>query len=270
MCALRIYAMEPRFSLLRTVLKALGLSAEAINDIVARIIEFLSPEDPRANEGPAVLPYRLRDDFLSPAEQSFCRVLRGAVDNSNLVMAKVSLGDLFLARSDDPSDRQRWTNKIDRKHVDFLLVDRDSLRPLAGVELDDRSHERPDRQARDAFVEAVFTAAGLPLIRFPARAAYRPVELRAVIATTLGRPPVTVGATHSAAEPPSAAIEAPQCPRCGAAMILRTAKSGARAGELFWGCAAYPKCRAIVSPAPQLTPEQNGPRRPSDEDSTSP
>ena len=36
-----------------------------------------------------------------------------------------------------------------------------------------------------------------------------------------------------------------QCPRCGSAMIIRTAKQGARAGNHFWGCSSYPKCRMV-------------------------
>ena len=34
------------------------------------------------------------------------------------------------------------------------------------------------------------------------------------------------------------------CPLCGAEMVLRTAKKGQNAGEKFWGCSAFPKCRA--------------------------
>lgn len=34
------------------------------------------------------------------------------------------------------------------------------------------------------------------------------------------------------------------CPICGSKMILRTAKKGPKAGEKFWGCSAFPKCRA--------------------------
>ena len=34
------------------------------------------------------------------------------------------------------------------------------------------------------------------------------------------------------------------CPICGSKMVLRTAKKGALAGEKFWGCSAFPKCRA--------------------------
>ena len=39
------------------------------------------------------------------------------------------------------------------------------------------------------------------------------------------------------------AQQAPNCPRCGLAMTLRTAKRGASAGEKFWGCPSYPSCR---------------------------
>ena len=38
----------------------------------------------------------------------------------------------------------------------------------------------------------------------------------------------------------------PQCPRCGSAMVLRTAKRGSHAGAQFWGCSAYPKCRCVL------------------------
>jgi len=40
---------------------------------------------------------------------------------------------------------------------------------------------------------------------------------------------------------------APNCPRCNAQMILRTAKKGTNAGSQFWGCSSYPACKGIVS-----------------------
>jgi restriction system protein len=36
---------------------------------------------------------------------------------------------------------------------------------------------------------------------------------------------------------------APVCPRCGSEMALRTARQGVNAGQSFWGCSKYPKCR---------------------------
>lgn len=39
----------------------------------------------------------------------------------------------------------------------------------------------------------------------------------------------------------------PLCPNCGSEMILRTAKKGSNAGQQFWGCSQYPKCRGVVN-----------------------
>lgn len=36
-----------------------------------------------------------------------------------------------------------------------------------------------------------------------------------------------------------------KCPRCGENLILRTASRGANAGNQFWGCENFPKCRYI-------------------------
>jgi restriction system protein len=44
------------------------------------------------------------------------------------------------------------------------------------------------------------------------------------------------------AQPPAA----PNCPRCGKVMVLRTARHGDRAGSNFWGCSSYPRCKGIV------------------------
>jgi len=36
------------------------------------------------------------------------------------------------------------------------------------------------------------------------------------------------------------------CPKCGSEMVLRTVKKGTNAGENFWGCSRFPKCRATI------------------------
>ncbi len=69
------------------------------------------------------LPYRQRDDFLSAAELSFYRVLAGAVGTRAAICCKVNLGDVFFVVSG--KGNQGYRNKIDRKHVDFLLCDPD-------------------------------------------------------------------------------------------------------------------------------------------------
>jgi restriction system protein len=43
--------------------------------------------------------------------------------------------------------------------------------------------------------------------------------------------------------PPTAGVTK-TCPKCGAAMVLRTAKQGPSVGQQFWGCMNFPRCRA--------------------------
>src|SRR5262245_24280446 len=169
-----------KFTLLRNLLKALGLSPTAIEEIIQFIQDLLSggssPDQvTETSEGP--LPYHLRDDFLTPAERSFYLVLRQAVDDWALICPKVSLGDLFFAKTGDRGENQAYTNRISRKHVDFLLCDPATIQPLLGLELDDRSHQRPDRQERDRLVERVFAAAKLPLVRLTVKGSYNTTEL---------------------------------------------------------------------------------------------
>ncbi|MCG6202417.1 nuclease-related domain-containing protein [Psychromonas antarctica] len=38
----------------------------------------------------------------------------------------------------------------------------------------------------------------------------------------------------------------PVCKKCGSVMVLREAKKGKNAGNQFWGCSNYPKCRSMV------------------------
>ena len=40
-----------------------------------------------------------------------------------------------------------------------------------------------------------------------------------------------------------AALEAPRCPVCGGLLVVRMAKKGANAGNSFYGCSNFPKCR---------------------------
>jgi len=52
---------------------------------------------------------------------------------------------------------------------------------------------------------------------------------------------------HETPAEPILESEDPACPKCGAAMVLRTARKGANAGNPFWGCGQYPKCRGTRS-----------------------
>lgn len=134
--------------------------------------------------------YYRRKSLFTPAERVFLAVLERAVPAGVRVFGKVRLEDIFgVARSLDRAERLAARNKINRKHVDFLLVKESDLAPLAGIELDDSSHELEERKQRDVFVDSAFASAGLPLLHVPAQKGYGLSELKSNLAEVLFKHP---------------------------------------------------------------------------------
>ena len=52
--------------------------------------------------------------------------------------------------------------------------------------------------------------------------------------------------SHLRQKKESAATTTPQCPECGATMVLRTARKGKHTGSAFWGCTTFPVCRGVM------------------------
>jgi restriction system protein len=52
-----------------------------------------------------------------------------------------------------------------------------------------------------------------------------------------------IGSIQRTTDPVSAGSVAPTCAECGRSMVQRIAKRGTLAGQPFWGCSGYPKCR---------------------------
>lgn len=238
------------FSLIRFVRRLFGWLAGALAAVLDRFEALLG--DAPAPRGAEYLPYKLREDFLSRAELGFFQALQTTVRGEANVCAKVSLGDLFFGESGDTEQNRVLRNRINRKHVDFLLCDPQTMTPLCGVELDDRSHDRADRVERDRFVDQVFEAAGLPLVRVPAARTYAPAPLHALLAPHLGlvafQPELCSPTADTVVLSRNDGADEGACPRCGGRLLVRTARSGVNAGEQFIGCGNFPKCRFVRRP----------------------
>jgi len=123
-------------------------------------------------------PYVLKPSLFTPAERLFLDCLDSVLSPDIRVFAKVRLADLFnVEKTVDRSAWQSAFNKINGKHVDFILCRSDALSPLLAIELDDKSHAREDRQQRDLFLNELFAASSVPLIRFPVQKTYRSEEI---------------------------------------------------------------------------------------------
>jgi len=125
----------------------------------------LPPPLPDAPILPEIHLYRANSHLLTPAEQAFHAILEPLVRNSCSISAKVRLADLF---SVTPGlGQQAAFNRISAKHIDFVLTEPATSRILCAIELDDSSHDRTDRVERDDFVNELFAANGMPLLRIP-------------------------------------------------------------------------------------------------------
>ncbi|MFO0915305.1 MAG: DUF2726 domain-containing protein [Pirellulales bacterium] len=196
--------------------------------------------DSSASESDIELPYQVREDFISAAELSFYHALKLAIRDQSTIFTKVNLADVFYAIGEGSKS---YRNRIAQKHVDFLLCEPKTLKPQCGVELDDKSHSRRDRQDRDHFVDAVFRAAGLPLVRIPATATYNPAELATQLLVHCR--PLPAAVPSPPAFTPSAT--SPMCQKCNLPMVRKVATKGQHAGKQFWACPNFPKCRSIAS-----------------------
>ncbi|MFZ1074960.1 MAG: DUF2726 domain-containing protein [Minisyncoccia bacterium] len=128
--------------------------------------------------------YKRKDFFLSRAEHECYDALVAAVGNEYLVFAQVHLPTLV----DSKVVGQNWRGAfrhINGKSVDFVLCDKAYISPKLAIELDDKTHERPDRQERDREVERILQDAGLPLLRLENHGSFNSSELAQKIKDTL-------------------------------------------------------------------------------------
>ena len=116
------------------------------------------------------LVYRPRGFLLTKNEAAFFRVLTTVIADCYQISCKVRLADIVTC--DDEDWQRGHANRISQKHIDFVVNCAESSRIVAAIELDDSSHERPERRDRDAFVNQLFWQMGLRLIRVPAQWEY--------------------------------------------------------------------------------------------------
>ncbi len=132
--------------------------------------------------------YNRKNFFLTRAEHECYDALVEAVGAEYRIFAQVHLPTLV----DHTVRGQDWRAAlahINRKSVDFVLCDKAYLSPKLAIELDDKSHERPDRQKRDREVERILHEAGVPLLRLENRGSFSPNELAQKIKETLNPKP---------------------------------------------------------------------------------
>lgn len=157
------------------------------------------------------------------AEQNFFNQLIRKTNDTHYIAAKVRLADLCLPKNGDITS----FNKIARKHVDFVVIERATSRVLCCIELDDRSHQRNDSIRRDKEKDYALKKAGITLHRVKAGRNYT-TQINDIFGAE-ATPKKTVWT-----KPPATALS--NCPRCNSTEVEKVILKWPNSGKFYWHC----------------------------------
>lgn len=106
--------------------------------------------------------YQKKDLFTRNEWQNYKKLRQIAEVKGYEICPKVRLFDLIEPRI-DKKKKLTYRYKIQAKHVDFVICDQD-MHVKAVIELDDSSHNNPERMKRDDFVNTILQSVGYTVI----------------------------------------------------------------------------------------------------------
>lgn len=117
--------------------------------------------------------------LFTPAETNFYHTLVKVIPEEYRIFGKVRIADVL--KPQQHLQGRAWHEafgKICAKHLDYVICRSDDLEIVCAVELNDRSHLKPDRMERDRFVRTIFRSSKIKLIEVEARRTYDISELK--------------------------------------------------------------------------------------------
>ncbi len=106
--------------------------------------------------------YYKRKYILTETELRFYRQLKIITDKMGLtIFPEVNLERIINVKNQNPTFR----NRIKSRSIDFTIVNSKNCEIICCIELDDYTHNRLDRQARDIFINELYKNTGLKLLR---------------------------------------------------------------------------------------------------------
>lgn len=144
---------------------------------------IISPNINNNNEENYNKFYKPKIYLITLNELVFHNVLLDIAKDFDLILcSQVSLYNIVETKKGlDKSNETKYFNKISRKSIDFVLVDKKDCRIRLCIELDDNTHKKQNRIERDKFINKLFKDLNINLIRIPSRFHYNKEELKNLI-----------------------------------------------------------------------------------------
>lgn len=103
--------------------------------------------------------YHLRNSLITPTEKSYLTAIKKSLPKGYFVQPQINLASII-----DRTDDTRFHNELFR-NIDACVFNME-YKPIVLIEINDPSHEKSDRKARDIKVKNICEEAGIQLITF--------------------------------------------------------------------------------------------------------
>lgn len=125
------------------------------------IIKIPKPKNVEKTKGEPNYNNYKKAKILTVREHKQYIMLKEITDNLDLIIfTKMRVADLITLKNNNTGD----FNRIKSKHIDFIVCNQ-FLDVICCIEIDDSTHQRKDRIARDKFINKLFKHCKLPLLR---------------------------------------------------------------------------------------------------------
>jgi hypothetical protein len=185
-------------------------------------------------------PYQLKNNMLKPAECLFYDALRLYIGDQAVICPKVGLKDFIGVTKVEGNHHMTYFGKISQKHVDFIICDTKTFKPICVIDLKDATHKQTEK---DEFTNKLYKKIDLPMIQFSTKTTYNSADFEEKLGAIISmskkcpKPDIDVAVFQNEVT----------CPKCSAVMVKRVAAKGANKGNEFYGCSNYPSCKEIIN-----------------------
>lgn len=113
--------------------------------------------------------FRKKERVMNESEQALFINLQQVLGGEYVVLSKVRIEDFVEVKKNQLSSNEEYgaRGRIKSRHVDFLICDRATTKPLLAIELDGKSHSDLRRQDRDNFIDELYKSINLPVEHIP-------------------------------------------------------------------------------------------------------
>jgi len=198
----------------------------------------------RNRRGSATIPVQSAEkndipSLLTQPELACFNTLKSVAGSQFYIMAKVSLSDIAVVKKGVDQARLKKAAKQGKRHIDFILCNKDSLAVVCAIELEDAATAASGK--RESHSADLLEEVGVMVFHMPVKTSYSVPEMQQALT------PYLKGHQPSPDEMvATVSMEAfRSCKTCKERMVLKRAKSGKYKGVLFWVCSSYPKCKTF-------------------------